>query len=197
MRAGVQREPAAVAGAERGPARIAVLALCLAPFLLFWKGTLGFALLAPSDALLYFFPIRVLTARFLRAGILPLWNPFIFSGVPYLGEIQTAVLYPFNILFLVLSPLWAMNLQVITTYSIAAVGMYAYARAAGCSVLGACLGGLTFAFNGFTMGHFAHTGVIEGAAWLPALLYCLECLRRALRWRYVAGGAAAVAVAAR
>ena len=194
MRAAAEGEPAAVAEAETGPARIAVLLLFAAPFVLFWKGAIGRVLLAPSDALLYFFPVRVLTARLLRSGVLPLWNPFIFSGVPYLGEIQTAVLYPFNVLFLVLPPLWAMNLQMITTYSIAALGMYAYTRAVGCSVLGASVGALAFAFNGFTMGHFAHTGVIQGAAWLPVLLYCLERLRGSLRWRFVAGGAAAVAV---
>ena len=29
-----------------------------------------------------------------RAGQIPLWNPYLFSGVPFLANIQAAVLYP-------------------------------------------------------------------------------------------------------
>jgi hypothetical protein len=183
-----------VAWVKKLSARVAGPALFAAPFAFFWKAALGRVLLAPDDAMLYLLPMRLLTVQFLRAGVLPLWNPFLFSGVPYLAEIQTAVLYPPNLLFFVLSPLWAMNLQMISTYSIAALGMYAYARAAGCSVLGAGVGGLVFAFNGFTMGHLGHTGVIQGAAWMPLLLYSLERLRHVARWRYVALGAVSVAL---
>lgn len=185
--------PAPARAREPCPAWLAGAALALAPFVFFWRETLGLRLFAPSDAFLYFFPIRVLTAQFLRAGHLPLWNPYVFSGVPYLAEIQTAVLYPPNLLFLVLPPLWAMNLQMLGTYSLAAVATFGYARAAGCSVLGASIGGLTFAGSGFMMGHLPHTGVVQGVAWIPVTLFCLERLRQHLRWRYVAGGAAAVA----
>jgi hypothetical protein len=179
---------------DRTAARLAAAALFVAPFVFFWPETVGQRLFAPSDALLYFFPVRVLTAQFVRAGYLPLWNPFIFSGVPFLGEIQTAVLYPPNLLFFVLSPLWAMNLQMIATYSVAAVGTFAYARAAGsrcwCQHRRAHLR-LVRLHDGAP----PHTGVVQGASWLPVLLCCLERLRQGLRWRYIAGGAVAIALA--
>jgi hypothetical protein len=182
-------------GAEKRAARIAVAALFTVPFLVFWQAALGLRVFAPGDSTLYFYPARMLLAKYLRAGELPLWNPYIFSGMPFLGVSQMAVLYPANLLFLVLPPVWAMNLQMITTYSIAALGTYCYARAIGCSVLGASFGGLTYAFCGFGIGHQGHTGILQAAAWMPFLLFCLERLRHSARTRFVAGGAAVIALA--
>ncbi len=31
-----------------------------------------------------------------RAGVVPLWNPYLFSGAPFLANIQAAVLYPLH-----------------------------------------------------------------------------------------------------
>src|SRR5688572_12208407 len=45
----------------------------------------------------------------LRAGRLPLWNPYPFGGVPALGNFQNAVLYPPNWLHLVLPTGRAIN----------------------------------------------------------------------------------------
>ena len=38
----------------------------------------------------------------LRQGNLPLWNPHIFSGAPFFGGFQSAMLYPPNFLYLIL-----------------------------------------------------------------------------------------------
>jgi hypothetical protein len=45
----------------------------------------------------------------LRQGNLPLWNPHVFSGVPFLGGFQSALFYPLNALFLVLPLSKAIN----------------------------------------------------------------------------------------
>jgi hypothetical protein len=182
-------------GAEKRAARIAVAALFTVPFLVFWKAALGLQVFAPGDSMLYHYPARMMLAQYLRAGELPLWNPYIFSGMPFLGVSQMSVLYPANLLFLVVPPMWAMNLQMITTYSIAALAAYCYARAIGCSVLGASFGGVTYAFCGFTIGHSGHVGTVQAAAWMPFLLLCLERLRHTARTRFVVGGAAVIALA--
>ena len=44
------------------------------------------------------FPNRVFADSQLKSGSFPLWNPHIFSGMPFFADIQTAVLYPFNLI---------------------------------------------------------------------------------------------------
>ncbi len=45
----------------------------------------------------------------LRSGNLPLWNPYIFAGMPYLGDFLSAMLYPPNLLHLILPLAVAIN----------------------------------------------------------------------------------------
>jgi len=54
------------------------------------------------DHLDYFQPLRWFTTEQLRAGSLPLWNPYNASGEAWLANPQTAVFYPPAWLFLVL-----------------------------------------------------------------------------------------------
>src|SRR5437870_1780252 len=71
-----------------------------------------FAPLAPSEGLLphtnigdlvtSFYPYRTIAARAVRAGELPLWNPYMLSGAPFLAMAQSALFYPANFLYYVL-----------------------------------------------------------------------------------------------
>jgi len=89
---------------------VALLALAMAVALLalaaifFWKIALTNLILAGVDVFTYFTPFKAYAAEVLRAGRLPLWNPYLFMGVPFLANIQTAVLYPLNLPLIWLSP---------------------------------------------------------------------------------------------
>ena len=48
----------------------------------------------------YFVPLRWFTARSLRAGVIPHWNPLNGLGEPWLANPQTGILYPPSLLFL-------------------------------------------------------------------------------------------------
>src|SRR4026208_1765987 len=50
----------------------------------------------------YLQPLRFFTAEELRAGRLPLWNPYSGSGEPWLANPQTGVFYPPAWVFVVL-----------------------------------------------------------------------------------------------
>ena len=62
-----------------------------------------------SDMFLQYFAWREFGFRELANGNFALWNPHIFSGAPYFGGMQGALLYPPNWLFLVLSTPVAIN----------------------------------------------------------------------------------------
>jgi hypothetical protein len=72
---------------------------------------LGVALALPHNLLLSarntdmvteFVAWRAYFANSLGHGHIPLWNPYTYGGEPFLGGLESAVLYPPNLLFLFL-----------------------------------------------------------------------------------------------
>ena len=62
-----------------------------------------------SDLAILFVPLRAFATEQLRAGHIPLWNPHIFCGSPFLGNFQSALLYPLTWLHLILPLAPAIN----------------------------------------------------------------------------------------
>ncbi|MGI9148137.1 MAG: hypothetical protein ACR2IK_16545 [Chloroflexota bacterium] len=131
--------------------------------------------LVDYDAFVYFYPQRVFLARSLLAGRLPLWDPYLFLGVPFLANPQTAVLYPPSWLFM-LGPVQSVYAaQLVLHAFLAASFTYLLARYAfGVLPAAAAIGGLAYAFGGFAVGQAGHLNQISAAAWLPALLLAYD-----------------------
>jgi hypothetical protein len=134
----------------------------------------------------------------LRDGQLPLWNPYIFGGMPLMASVVGGAFYPPNWLFAILPAGLAMNVVVITTYHLALIGTYLYARRIGIERIGALIAGVAFTFGGFMIAHLAHTHRITAAAWLPWVLLAVENIARAdsLRkaWLWASLGALFIAL---
>src|SRR5262245_11757343 len=169
------------------PARIATaVTLILLPLLYFFPAVIGKITMVPGDGLTQNIGVRILIGQMLRAGHLPLWNPYIFAGTPLLASIYPGALYPPNWLFALFSPTTAMNIVVITTYHLAIIGTYLYGRRIGMTRIGALIAGAAFTFGGFMIAHMGHTSRIAAAAWLPWILLAVENLYCRLKWRWVA-----------
>lgn len=149
-------------------------ALLFIPFIYFYPVLLGKVFLAPGDGWAQNLGVRALAGQMIAHGQLPLWNPYIFGGMPLVASVYPGSFYPPNWLFAILSPKWAMNIVVLTTYHIAIVGTYLYARRIGITRLGALLAGMAFSFGGFMINHLSHTSRIGAAAWLPWVLLAIE-----------------------
>src|SRR3954468_484330 len=101
------------------------------------------------DAFVYFYPLRSYIAETLGRGQLPLWNPYLFAGTPYLANPQTAVFYPGTWLFAVLDVPRAYALNFLMHLWIAGLVFYAFARVTlGFGRVAGVLGGAAFAFSG-------------------------------------------------
>lgn len=175
--------------------RIAAAAtLILLPLIYFFPAVLGKVTLAPGDGWTQIFGIRVLIGQMIARGEWPLWNPYIFAGMPLLASIQPGALYPPTWLFAVLAPQVAMNVLVITTYHLALFGTYLYLRRIGATRIGAVIAAIVFAFGGYMIAHLGHTNRINAAAWLPWILLAIEKLHQQARWRWVALGALFIAL---
>jgi hypothetical protein len=148
----------------------------------------------PRDAFSYYYPMRVYAAEVVSRGHLPLWNPLIFSGFPLLADIEVGIFYPPNWLFLILPAPLAMNLVVLSSYLLAGLFTYLYARAIQITRFGGLVAGLIFMFSGFMIAHLEYTSIINAACWFPLLLFFLERMRHRFAWHYLIGGALTLAL---
>jgi len=151
--------------------------------------------LVDYDAFVYFYPQRVYLAQSLLAGRIPLWDPDLFLGVPFLANPQTAILYPPSWLFLFGPVQVVYAAQLVLHAFLAAVFTYLLARHAfGVLPLAAAIGGLAYAFGGFTVGQGGHLNQISAAAWLPAVLLAYDRFATTRRLYWLGLGALALAL---
>lgn len=158
------------------------LALLGASLLFYWPVLVG----APfgkawfwEDFLEQNYPYRFFQATYMREGIFPLWNPFIFGGLPYAADIQAGAFYP---------PHWILPLFV-------SAGRLLPEAYEGLEILHAVLGGFLmglfarrlfggraaplfagvgYAFSAFFVVRMKHGNIVETIAWLPGVLLFLR-----------------------
>src|SRR5256714_4774428 len=153
---------------------LAAIGVTAAPLVYFLPALLSGRVLCPDDDLLQNVPFRVAAAQIMRSGHLPLWNPYIFSGMPLLATAQVGILYPLNWFYLFFSPATATNLMVVSTYMVAGLGAYLYARRIGASLAGAAITSLAWQFSGAAVGQIGHINIVQTSAILPWVLWSLQ-----------------------
>lgn len=127
-------------------------------------------------------PMLRLALDEVRAGRLPLWNPYLASGLPLWANPQLGLLYPPNWLLLIL-PL-NVGLGWIIAWHVfwAGMGMYVWARGQAIGSGGALFAALAFAFSGFVIVRAidGHPNFIATLSWLP---WCMAALEHSLKTR--------------
>ena len=148
----------------------------------FWLQVVGGRALYWGDIGLYFLPMQTFLKTNLAAGRIPLWNPLILCGTPYVGNPQTWPLYPFSALLAFVSPSQFINWTVAAHVWLAGVGTYLFARrAVGLARGAAALSAITFMFGGQLVSKEQFPNMVQAAAWLPWVLLTLDSLLH--RWR--------------
>ncbi|MEK7476963.1 MAG: YfhO family protein [Candidatus Coatesbacteria bacterium] len=171
----------------RHPWGLAALALAAGIAVLQGAGGMPFF----RDRLYYFLPQYDACRQALRAGEIPLWNPFANCGQPLLATWQVGLGSPFSLPFLLLpweravAAFWCLVLP------FAAAGMYALGLRAGLTAFGAAVAAVVYAGAAplRTLGEWPN--IVAGLAMLPALLAAGTDLARGRR-----GAAAAVGLLA-
>jgi hypothetical protein len=151
----------------------AVLLLLMLPVLVYGVPALLGHPVLPGDDLTQNFPLRVLAGQEIRSGQLPLYDPYIWSGAPLLAGWNAGAAYPLTLLFAVVPPVAAWTLNMILTWAIAGLGMFAFLRALRLACLPSLLGALSFAFAGGMSAQVAHFGLVAGMSWVPVQLLCV------------------------
>ena len=176
-------------------------ALLTAMFAAFFGRTISGAVYQPADGgdlVSFLFPIYRFAARTISQGQLPLWNPHLYGGAPFITDIQAGFLYPPNLLLFLLNPAFDyrwMQLLSIGHLWWAALGVYTLSRTLGCSRPAALLAGLAFGLCDILFIHLGNLNLIAVLSWSGWILTaCHRALtRRSLIWAAAAAALFAMA----
>ena len=186
---------------------IIILALFILALFFFWPVTLGGKTLLPADNAIAWEPWKTYAdelgigvphngllsdlylenyvwkrfiVKSLRDREIPLWNPYIFCGVPFLAAGQHSAMYPLSIVFYVLPIPMAYGWFAALHLFLAGLFTYILARTLGVRRTGSTLAALTFMFSGFMVIRNVFPMIIAAAVWLPLILSAIErAVRRA------------------
>jgi hypothetical protein len=109
-------------------------------------------------------------------GNLPLWNPHIYSGAPFLAGFQSALLYPLNVLYLVLPLAKAVNWGIALHAFLGGLFFYLWASKRGLHPLACFLAGAEFIFCApyFLHIYAGHLPNLCTMIWAPLLLLAVD-----------------------
>jgi hypothetical protein len=145
-----------------------------------------------GDLAAYLYPPYRFAASNLQQGLLPLWNPYQYSGSPFAADMQTGMFYPPNLVaFFLVRPFTYMAMEglAVVHFFLGALFTYIYARGLGVGRIGAFGAGIVFGFGGFVTAHLGHLNMISSAVWLPLILFFFHkaVMGKGTRWAVAAG----------
>jgi hypothetical protein len=167
-------------------------AVLVAEVLLFYRRVLfDFSYVIPWDLRSYHFPMLAFMARSLRAGELPLWDPYSYCGFPIYANLQAQLFYPptLAVVFLNnwLAPqhlLYFVELQLVGHVLLAGVFTYWLLKRLRLTAVAAATGATVYQLGAFFASQTQHLGAIDAAAWLPLALWSVVALASQSRLRY-------------
>jgi Bacterial membrane protein YfhO len=146
-----------------------------------------------GDLVTSFYPYRTIAARAIREGSLPLWNPDMLSGTPFLAMAQSALFYPASFLYYFLPVPVAWSMGFVIRRVLAAFFTALLVRRIGGTAAGAVAAGLMFAFCGFLTA-WQGQSMSDAAIWLPLICYSVVRLHADVTARSIAISAFAFAM---
>jgi hypothetical protein len=155
----------------------AYLILIIAPFVLFSPILLTGQALFWGTPSLQFVPWWSWAWETLHSGHLPLWNPLLGMGAPYIANYQSALFYPPNWIYILLGAIggteliaWGQTLLVVIHLCWAGLGMALLARRLSLNLLAQVVCGLSFSLSGYLVTRAGFLSINAATAWLPWII---------------------------
>lgn len=177
-----------------------LLALLLVAVVALWPILRAAPTQAPGlpgqDGRTQWYPWRAFAADSIRHGSLPLWNPYVLCGVPFLGNFQSALFYPPNFIFAVAPIGVAARAGILFHVWLSMIFAYLLARMCGCGRAGGAVGAVAFGLCAAQILRVpaGHWGVSCAIPWMALIFLCTEWTMRRPNRTALLVGAFAVAM---
>src|SRR6266446_6430394 len=167
----------------------AALVYALSTLTLGYPALAGQFLVNPhSDQYIAGYAFREFAASTLRAtGHFPLWNPYLFGGMPYIAAMHGDIFYPTFLLRMILPTDVAMTWGFIIHIFLSGLFTYGFLRVLGYSFYGALAGGIAYMMSGQIASSVSpgHDGKLFVSALFPlALLLLRRGIRDGKNWSW-------------
>ena len=159
-----------------------VWSYCFLAALFFAPYLLGLSAFEDGDFTRHYLPYSFFQQKSLLAGQLPVWNPHVNSGHPFLADTESAVFYPVsNILLLltsfsssVVGRLYWLQVEALVHIILACSFTFLLVHRLTGNRMAGFAAGLVFGFSGYLTGYPPlQIGILRVAVWLPLILWLL------------------------
>ncbi len=129
-----------------------------------------------EDIVRFVYPLQNFAAKEGAKGMIPFWNPFTFSGMPFFADLQVGFFYPFNrLLSLFIGSngnlsFSALQFMIILHFFISQINMYFLSRYFKTSSIGSIIGAIGYSFSLMMICHSIHPMIVQHLAWFPLVL---------------------------
>ena len=172
---------------------ISVLLIVAAGLIYFWRVVFLGEILTGGDVLAGAAIFEDYAVKQIAAGHLPLWNPYIFSGMPFFDSMSwSAFVYPSYWLKFAVEKIPGVELPrlffLFLHYELAALGTFFYLRSRKIGHGGAVVAGIAFMLSPHLVGlaTIGHGGKILATAYLPLVLMAAHKLMESAQRRWIA-----------
>jgi hypothetical protein len=152
---------------------IAILLLIALVLIFFAKVIISNEYFSGLDLINAFYPWKSFLVQTVKSGELPLWNPYTFSGNPFIANFQAGIFYPLDIIFFITSIANAFRFTLILHIFLSGMFTYFLARYLQLNRTASIFSSCVFMFSGFLFVRLSagHSTMINGYAWIPLIFY--------------------------
>ncbi|MFH1690121.1 MAG: YfhO family protein [Candidatus Eisenbacteria bacterium] len=172
---------------------VSVLLIVTACFIFFWRVIFLGEILTGGDVLAAAAIFEDYANEQMAAGHLPLWNPYIFSGMPFFDSMSwSAFVYPSYWIKFLLERIPGVHMPrlffLFIHYQLAGLGTFFYLRSRKVGHGGAVIGGIAFMLSPHLVGlaTIGHGGKILATAYIPLVLMAAQKLMESAGRRWIA-----------
>jgi len=150
-------------------------------------------LLFYSDFGLITYPIKYFLAQAYHTGSLPFWNPYLYTGTPFMAAFHPGVFYPPSVLFFLNDVSLAINWFYLFHVMILGFPVYGLVKSWGLSWTAALASALTACLSCFFISATMLSNFFLAAVWLPLIFLLFQefILKKRIGW--LAGAVLALA----
>ena len=143
----------------------------------------------PYDLEGFHYPLADYAFQAIRHGRFPEWDPTIYCGLSFEGNLQAALFYPPTwLLFLSNVGQDALSYQSLQCFALMHVWLafmlcYVWLTHKGLMSLASLMGAGIFAYSGYMLNQLQHLGLVTGWAWIPLALWGIDQAIEQGHWR--------------
>lgn len=162
-----------------------LLLLCITA-LYFFPVVFSSKTFASRDMYAFYYPRQFFAAECIKSGILPLWNPHLASGVPFVANLQSSIFYPLSLIYYVLPFQLGFKYFILLHYFLAGLWMFLLMRHWKYEAYSCMVSSIVFMLGGYMISILDNVSFLTSAVWLPLIVLCYDLFLKEKKGIYLA-----------